>query len=83
MVSSRFFFGYLKGGDESMTRDTGMVLQWIGGRKRLLDLIAAKIGDDREMDLVVSQCRNWDRRLLKAVLAERGRIKADAEEPAG
>lgn len=64
-------------------RDKSMVVQWMGGRKRLLDLISMMVGDDEKLEVVVSHCRTWDRRLLKAVLAEGGRIEADAEPEAG
>ena len=53
-----------------MIRDTAIVLQWVDGRKRLLELIEPKVADDPTVHMLVSQCRHSDLMLRKKVLAE-------------
>lgn len=64
-----------------MVRDAAMVLQWIDGRKRLLELIEPKIVGDTKIRLLVSRCRQSDSMLRKEVLAESLSIQSEQQAP--
>ncbi|MBA7711411.1 hypothetical protein ES703_120372 [subsurface metagenome] len=52
-------------------------------RKRLLDLIAAKMKDQGEMDLLLLRCMERDWKLRKAVLEGGRRIRKPRKKPKG
>ena len=62
-----------------MVNGLEMVVAWIDERKRLLDLIEAKVRADGRMSLIVERCKHWDRMLREQVAAESLRVKADGE----
>ena len=60
-----------------MLYSPNMVVASIDRRKRLLDLIAVKVGEDKKMAFSLSRCMQWDSMLLTEVLAESLRVKAE------
>ncbi|MCK4791276.1 MAG: hypothetical protein KAV87_46515 [Desulfobacteraceae bacterium] len=62
-----------------MVTNTEPVLQWLDARKKMLDLIKARVREHSEAGFLVERCRQYDWMLREQVLTESLGVKADMQ----